>query len=58
MNIDAFKGNIKPRGEPQVITRPFEETDAVTNYRIDDLKTGFYRKLEDLCTTIYDYEGF
>ena len=59
MNIEAFKDKIKRREEPQVILSPFEESSAQLSYRLDgEGKSNFFRKLENLCSVIYEYEDF
>ena len=59
MNIEKIKDKIKPRTEPHVILAPFEESSAQLSYRIDgEGKSNFFRKLENLCSVIYEYEDF
>ena len=59
MNIEAFKNKIKPREETHIVLGPFEESATATAYRLDgDGKSDFYRKMENLCSVIYEYEDF
>ena len=58
MNISAFKSRVKPRLEPSAAYPPIEESEAMELYKTEQGKTDFFRKLEDLCTTIYEYEDF
>ena len=58
MNISAFKSRVKPRLEPPAAHPPIEESEAMESYKTEQGKTDFFRKLEDLCATIYEYEDF
>ena len=58
MNISSFKGRIKSNGEVEIRNQPIEESTATEEYKAQELKTGFFRKMDELCSTIYEYEDF
>ena len=60
MNINDFKGKIRSNylsNEVPIKHTAVEESVALYNYKMDE-KTGFFRKLDDLCNIIYEFDDF
>ena len=60
MNINDFKGKIRSKYLSNEVPNkhsPIEDSYALYNYKLDE-KTGFFRKLDDLCAIIYEFDDF